>query len=146
MDAGFPQVNLRTNLADVSYGTLRRGCSLVLPGGLESRAMTVRVAERRRSVRFAAAYPVTIHDRRGRFLTRCRTANTSENGVFLLVNNFRGLPTKGEVLLEITVPSQVGRHDRRPVSRVVVYEARIVRADPMGHLVGMGLEFLRKLR
>lgn len=107
--------------------------------------MTVHVAERRRSVRTTAAYPVSICDRRGRVLSRGRTANISENGVFVLVGNSRALPLSGQVFLQITVPDASGRQFRRDASRTVRYACRIVRSQSLGRFVGMGIEFVRKL-
>ena len=48
--------------------------------------MAVRTAERRRSMRVAAAYQALVRDRRGKFVARGRTANISHNGVFVVVH------------------------------------------------------------
>ena len=107
--------------------------------------MTARLDERRRSIRVAAAYPVSICDRRGRVLTRGRTANISENGVFVLASNVRRLPPSGEVLLQIAVPDASSRQSRRDSSRIVRYVSRIVRSGSLGRFVGLGIEFVQKL-
>ncbi len=83
-------------------------------------------------------------DRKGKLLARGRTANISENGVFLLVNACRVVDTEEQVLLELTLPSASGR-TRPNAKRVVRYRCRVVHSRPLGHLAGIGVEFLTKI-
>ena len=104
--------------------------------------MSVRTAERRRSIRVSAAHPYVLRDRKNRVIGRGRTANTSETGVLTLVRQRPGLPDSGQVVLDLTVPAD-------PVAgttRLVKYRCRIIRRQEMGNMVGLGLEFLQKLK
>jgi hypothetical protein len=108
--------------------------------------MTVHTAERRRSVRLIAAYPVVLNDRGGKPLTRGRTANISEHGAFLVAHDGCRLAEGREVVARLTVPSlSTDEHNRRDAHRTVVYVCRVVRMQSLGPLSGVGLEFLRKL-
>jgi len=107
--------------------------------------MTVWTAERRRSVRVPAAYPATVHDGRGRILTRGRTANISEHGVLLITPRRDGLLVDQQVAVELTVPAAPAARPRRQATRTVRYHCRIARTQPLGQLLGLGIEFLRKL-
>jgi len=104
--------------------------------------MAERVSERRRSVRTTAAYPVSITDHLGRFLTKGRAANISEHGLFV-VAGMTSLKLDQHVLVMITVPSRkkTGRSDVRTVR----YICRIVRKQTLGQLLGLGMELLEKL-
>jgi hypothetical protein len=102
-------------------------------------AMTVRVAEKRRSVRIPAAYPTLLADPGGRFLARGRTANISEHGLFVIVSTPTPPPDGEAVIIEVTVPAP------NDDTRTVVYTCRIVRRQAVGHLVGLGVEFAKKL-
>jgi hypothetical protein len=100
--------------------------------------MTVRVGERRRSIRLPAAYPTLLAEPGGRVLARGRTANISEHGLFLIVSS-PTLPPQGHTLIvEITVPAP--NDDVRTIS----YSCRIVRRQAVGQLVGLGVEFARE--
>ena len=106
--------------------------------------MTVRTAEKRRSIRVPAAYGATIRDRRGCALARGRTANISEHGVFIIAHPLARLPKAAQVYLEMILPSARDSHGR-PWRRTVYYLCRIVRTERLGHLVAVGLEFVKKL-
>ena len=100
--------------------------------------MTVRVGERRRSIRLPAAYPTLLAEPDGRVLARGRTANISEHGLFLIISS-PTLPPQGHTLVvEITVPAP--NDDVRTIS----YSCRIVRRQEVGQLVGLGVEFARE--
>ena len=103
--------------------------------------MTVHVAERRRSARLPAAYPAVIVDSQGRFIAKGRTTNISHEGAFILASA-KALVPEQVVAIEITVPSLGGT----PKTRVVVYTCRVARRQGIGQLLGVGVEFLRKLR
>jgi len=102
--------------------------------------LTIRLAERRRSVRLSAAYPATLTDGHGRFLAKGRTANISEGGAFVLANA-NSLQPEQVVVVELSIPAP----GRSPNRRVVTYACRIARRQALGQLVGVGVEFLRKL-
>lgn len=107
--------------------------------------MFTRVAERRRHLRIAAAYPAVVRDRRGRALARGRTANISESGVLVIVN-LRPLPAVNqEFIIDLTVPAVSAARTRWPATRQVSYRCRAARVQTLGHLAGLGLEFLEKL-
>ena len=101
--------------------------------------MTVRVAERRRSVRIPAAYPTLLADPCGQVLARGRTANISEQGLFVIVSTPAPPPDGEAVIVEISVPAP------NDDTRTVVYSCRIVRRQAVGHLIGLGVEFAIKL-
>ena len=103
--------------------------------------MTVHLAERRRSARLPAAHLAVIADQHGRFIAKGRTANISEQGALILANA-GSLQLEQIVIVELTVPSADGTSKRR----VVVYTCRIARRQAVGPLLGVGVEFLRKLR
>jgi hypothetical protein len=107
--------------------------------------MSERRAERRGSVRVAAAYPVCLCARQGRILSRGRTANISESGVYIVVNRARGLSVSGEVFLRISVPDASSKPSRREQSRTVNYRCRVAHTENLGRFVGMGVEFVEKL-
>jgi hypothetical protein len=118
--------------------------------------MSVRVAERRAAARAAAALPAVVCDRRGRVLARGCTANISECGVMVIIRwegDFDGSP----VIVELTVPAakapgplhvrRKGRRlsPRRNATRQVRYLCRVARLTRLGPMLGLGLEFTRKL-
>ncbi len=104
--------------------------------------MSVRAAERRRSVRQPAAYPTVLADSRGKTLARGRTANISDHGLFIIVGQRLSPSDEANVIAKISIPSAAGRGKE---TRIVVYECRIVRRQALGQLVGLGVEFARKL-
>jgi len=100
--------------------------------------------ERRNGIRMAAAYVVVISDRRGRFLARGRTANISESGIYVIIER-RHLPEGGMVNLDITIPDAAGKPGRPDAQRTVRYASRIVRDEPVGQLMGLGIQFVEKI-
>jgi len=103
--------------------------------------MSVRTAERRRSIRVVAAHPYVLRDRKNRVLGRGRTANISETGGLTVVRHDPKIPETGQVIVDLTVPAD-------PIAgttRTVKYRCRIARRQEMGNMVGLGLEFLQKL-
>ena len=107
--------------------------------------MSLRTAERRRAVRVPAVFPATLRDRRGRLLARGRTADISERGTLIMAKAQRGDPRLGEAFLEMSLPTPSEVCPRRHGQRIVHYLCRIVRVQPLGQLVGLGVEFLQKL-
>ena len=104
--------------------------------------MSIRTAERRRSIRVAAAHPYVLRDRKNRVIGRGRTSNISEAGVLTVVRDHPRIPDQGQVVLDLTVPAD-------PIAgttRTVKYRCRVVRRQTMGNMIGLGLEFLQKLR
>ena len=106
--------------------------------------MTTRTAERRRSIRFAAAYPVVVKNRRGVVIGRGRTSNISEGGVYVFLN-CRRPPAEATLLLELTLPDAAADRGRHSRSRKVLYSVRMARYEPVGNLWGLGLAFIEKL-
>ncbi len=103
--------------------------------------MTVRTAERRRNSRLPAAFRSILRDRRGRILAKGRTANISENGVFIMLSRAVSAALHDTVSVEMTVPADPIAGTRRLVN----YRCRIVRRQEMGNMVGLGLTFVKKL-
>ena len=94
----------------------------------------------------AAAHPALIRTCRGHFLARGRTANISETGVFIIARCPDGPPRDEEVVVEIELPSAAATaRGRRPGTREVRYRCRVVRTRTLGHLVGLGVEFMEKI-
>lgn len=105
----------------------------------EGNPMSVRVAERRRSVRIPAAYPALLADQQGHILARGRTGNISEHGLFVIVSS-PSPPQQGRTaVVHITIPADDDE------TRTVVYSCRIVRRQAVGQLVGLGVEFSEKI-
>jgi hypothetical protein len=103
--------------------------------------MTVRTAERRRNSRLPAAFRAIVRDRRGRMLARGRTANISENGVFVMLGRSIPADVNDTLMVEMTVPADPIAGTRR----LVTYRCRIVRRQQMGNMLGLGLSFTQKL-
>jgi len=93
----------------------------------------------------AAAHPARIWSRRGRVLAQGRTANISENGVFIIARCPKQPPMEGEAFVEIQLPTVTPARGRRQRTRSVRYRCRIVRIRTLGHLVGLGVELIEKI-
>jgi len=103
--------------------------------------MTTRTAEKRRNMRSSAAYPITIRDNRGYILAAGRTANISENGVFMISRGCAIANPPAKLIAQIKLPSLAGDNN----IRIVRYLCKVVRRHPIGPLMGLGIEFLEKL-
>lgn len=107
--------------------------------------MSTRVAERRRSRRVPAVHPATIMDEDGCVISKGRTSDTSECGVFLIVDNNWEPVVDSEVVLELRIPGTPT--PRKPDKlRTVAYHARVVRTSNIGSMIGVGLELLTKVK
>lgn len=102
-----------------------------------------RVKERRNSVRVPGSYPVQLCDAHGRALGRGRTANISEQGVFVLLPGGRTPTINQAVRLTMELPLSP---DRQRSTRTVRYLARVARVEPMGQWQGVALELVEKIR
>lgn len=107
--------------------------------------MSTRVAEKRRSPRTPAVYPAAILDNDGYLLAWGRTSDISESGVFIIAETQWQPQIDARVTIEIKLPG-FPQERRRDKPRFVMYEARVVRTQEIGHLIGVGLELLNKLR
>ena len=108
--------------------------------------MSVRTAERRRAGRSSSAFVAVLHDRRGQVVGRGRTVNISERGAMVVCRACRDRPRADEALLQLTVPAVgVSRRTGRRSTRMVLYRCRVVRAERVGHLLGLAVEFIEKL-
>lgn len=103
------------------------------------------IQERRRGSRDAAAYPVAIRGAGGRLIARGRTANISAHGAFVVLDGRRDVPRSGRLRVDIQVPDAGTNSRRKTQARTVSYTCRIVRAQSLGNLLGLGLEFVEKL-
>lgn len=104
--------------------------------------MSVRIAERRRSVRVEGVYPAVIYDETGGVIGRGRTGNLSESGVFIITRRRKGLLQAEKMFVEMTVPAAGKTHGRRNVARTVRRTCRLVRTQVLGQLLGLGIEFV----
>ena len=107
--------------------------------------MTVLTAECRRCVRVPAAYAARVYDRRGRFLGRGRVADISERGAFVVFSPMGRLRGEDQFQVEITLPFGQGA-DGRVAIRTVRYHCRMIHSRWIGHLLGVGVELLEKVR
>ncbi|NLW86313.1 MAG: PilZ domain-containing protein [Planctomycetes bacterium] len=106
--------------------------------------MTMRTAERRVNLRMPAAHPAMLSDSQGRPVAQGRTANISQNGAMVLVNARRTITTDEKLRLELHLPALSDRPKRRQL-RVVVYTCRVVHVQPVGQMLGVGIELLDKI-
>ena len=107
--------------------------------------MSVRTAERRRSRRQPASHTVAMFANNGNLIARGKTSNISETGIFLVAKIAGKTPENGQVVLELSVPRGGDHPNRGRRLRTVRCRARIVRSIRLGHLVGLGIEFLGQL-
>ena len=104
--------------------------------------MTVQTAERRQEDRVPSAQVAELWDSDNRqMLGRGRTANRSERGVLLVVRREHRIPTEGEVCLRVSTPPSI--QDGR--GRRMTYLCRIVRGQELGNMLGLGLQFIKKI-
>jgi hypothetical protein len=106
--------------------------------------MTVMVRERRGTLRVAAAYPVVVRDRRGRIIAKGRTANISQSGIYLILPARTEITPGASFNLELSLPG-IDNRGNLGARRTVNYRGRVVRVDPLGQLLGTGIELQRKL-
>ena len=72
-------------------------------------------------------------------MARGRTVNISQHGLFIIVPT-AAIPPDGKALtVEVTIPAP------EDAKRTAVYSCRVVRRQAVGHLLGLGLEFQRKV-
>ncbi len=98
--------------------------------------------ERRASVRVPGSYSAEITDTRNRLIGRGRTANISEQGVFILLPGGRQPPVNTVVHLLMELPRSPAQPRR---TRMVRYSARVLRVEPMGRWIGIALQLCDKL-
>ena len=107
--------------------------------------MNLSLLDQRQGVRASSAYAVRMNDLDGRALGQGRTANISENGVLVLVNVVEDLEVDEQVLLDMILPGSLGVNGQG-AARQVTYHARVANVRYIGHLLGVGLELLSKVR
>jgi len=103
-------------------------------------------ADRRTAGRLSTAFPVAVCDRNGRLLARGRSANVSAQGLFVVASARRSLQTRTRVRVFLQLPEASDRAGRRERTRPVEYVCRVARVQQIGDLVGLGLEFVEKVR
>ena len=104
-------------------------------------AEQIQITDRRRSMRIAAAYPVSLCDEQWRILARGRTANISDTGVSVVADARRGVPDSGTLHVEITLPIEGAVVSGRRQMCIARYVCRIARTQQLGNLMGLGLDF-----
>ena len=108
--------------------------------------MTVHITERRLQHRMAASYPIRVLNGRGSVICAGRTANITEQGVYALFRFGRELSTTGRLIVELVLPAHTATDSARNDTRTVRYRCRITRQELMGDHLGVGLEFVMKIR
>jgi hypothetical protein len=106
--------------------------------------MTVRIAERRQSVRVAAAYPISIRDKHLRLLAQGRTANISECGLYMIARRGSRARMGDTVFIEMLVPATSAEGARRGQMREVRYLGQIVRCEKVGQLAALGIRMTER--
>ncbi len=81
----------------------------------------------------------------GRILGNGRTTNVSASGLFAVFSRIKAPHDQQEFVIEIEVPTIASYRGRGAKVRRVRYRVRTVRVQQMGHMFGLGLEFLEKL-
>jgi hypothetical protein len=94
----------------------------------------------------AAVYPIRILAGRGRVTCAGRTANLTERGVYALFRFGRELSAAGSITVELVLPAHTTSESARDDTRTVRYRCRVTRQELMGQHLGVGLEFVAKLR
>jgi len=94
----------------------------------------------------AAAYPIRVLNGRGNVICAGRTANLTEQGVYALFRFGRELPGSGRTIIEMVLPAHTAPDSARNDTRTVRYRCRVTRQELMGGHLGVGLEFVEKLR
>ncbi len=107
--------------------------------------MKVLQADRRRSERKADSFRAVIMDSDGRVLGNGRTTNVSASGLFAVFSRIKAPHDQQEFIVEIEVPTLASSRGRGAKVRRIRYRVRTVRVQQMGHMFGLGLEFLEKL-
>ena len=77
-------------------------------------------------------------------MARGRTANFSENGMYVLARAYKRVLPSQDLRIELTLPNSSLCHSRRDV-RVVVYTCRVARCEDLGSMTGFGVQLLKKL-
>jgi len=94
----------------------------------------------------AAAYPIRVLAGRGKVVCAGRTANLTERGVYALFRFGRELSATGRVTAELILPAHTASDSAKDDTRTVRYRCRVTRQELMGQHLGVGLEFIEKLR
>ncbi len=106
--------------------------------------MNISLLDQRQGVRTSSAYAVRLSDPTGRAFGQGRTANVSENGVLVLVNTSKDVEVNELVLLDMVLPGIPGS-TRQCSARTVTYQARVANVRYIGHMLGIGLELVKKV-
>ena len=112
---------------------------------METAEMKALIADRRRNTRTPKSFHAVIRDRRGCILLRGRTTNISEDGVFIVGPATNGHPAQEDLIVELDIPTTNPRRDGKGGLRRVQYLTRVVRMQTLGHLIGVGLEFVERI-
>ena len=126
----------RQRLADISY----------IAGGTSLVSTFPPTTDRRTAGRLSTAFPVAVCDRNGRLLAKGRSANVSAQGLFVVASARHNLQTRTRVRVFLRVPDASDRAGRRKRTRPAEYVCRVARVQQLGDLVGLGLEFVKKVR
>jgi len=93
----------------------------------------------------AAVYPIRVLAGRGQVMCAGRTANITERGVYALFRFGREL-SAGGITVELILPAHGVSESARSATRTVRYRCRVTRQELMGQHLGVGLEFVEKIR
>ncbi len=100
-------------------------------------------ANRRNSDRLPATYNATVCDTNGEVLAKGQTSNISDGGVFVVATSRNGLAIADRLILQLELSDSRSRPRSRTTK--MKYLVRLVRVRSIGHLYGLGLQFLDRL-
>ncbi len=100
-------------------------------------------ANRRNSDRVPVTYSATVCDTDGEVLAKGQASNISEGGVFVVATSRDGLAITDRLILQLEPSNSHSRTRSRTTH--MKYLVRLVRMRSIGHLYGLGLQFLDRL-
>ncbi len=99
--------------------------------------------ERRTNDRFTATYNAIVCDQDDNVLAKGQTSNISDGGVFVVATSRNGLAVADKLILHLELPDH--RSGPRCRTNHMKYLVRLGRVQSIGHLYGLGLQFLDRL-
>ncbi len=104
------------------------------------------VAERRGATRSPAAWPVAFGVPGAEGAISGHILDTSETGVYALVDEATKLKIGDIVEAQIIIPAAAGRNAAgQPLRRRAIYRCRVARAQMIGRFLGVGLQYISKI-
>ena len=100
-------------------------------------------ANRRTGDRVPTTYKATVCDQTGDVLAKGQASNISDGGVFVVATSRNGLAIADRLILQLELPDVRG--GQQGDATQMKYLVRLVRMRSIGHLYGLGLQFLDRL-